>query len=282
MLNKKIFIKNNSSPLTPIPTKMRPKNTLKNKIKAIFFDIYGTLFISASGDISLAQKNSAENLKISQLLKKYQIKKNITELLKEFFQAIKSKHKILKKQGIDYPEIIIEEIWMQVLNVKDKEKAKDFSLEYELIVNPIYPFPHLKKILKTFQKNLIPLGIISNAQFFTPLLFPAFLGQNLKELGFLEEFLFFSYEHQQAKPSLFLFEKAKTALKKQHISPQNTLYLGNDMLNDIYPARTIGFQTALFAGDKRSLRLRKNNQICNHISPELIITELNQLLEFTI
>ena len=66
-------------------------------------------------------------------------------------------------------------------------------------------------------------------------------------------------------------------LKAKGIQPVSVLYLGNDMLNDIYPARTVGFQTALFAGDRRSLRLRKDDPRCAALSPDLVVTDLGQL-----
>ena len=55
------------------------------------------------------------------------------------------------------------------------------------------------------------------------------------------------------------------------------LYLGNDMLNDIWAAAQVGFRTALFAGDARSLRLREDREEIGDISPNAVITELKQL-----
>jgi putative hydrolase of the HAD superfamily len=51
------------------------------------------------------------------------------------------------------------------------------------------------------------------------------------------------------------------------------------MLNDMLPAYAEGFQTALFAGDKRSLRLREDDPRCKNLSPDLVITDLRQLVK---
>ncbi len=51
--------------LTPLPTSLEPGGALTEKIKCVLFDIYGTLFISGSGDISLADKKSPEIEKIN-------------------------------------------------------------------------------------------------------------------------------------------------------------------------------------------------------------------------
>ena len=47
------------------------------------------------------------------------------------------------------------------------------------------------------------------------------------------------------------------ALGKNGVAPGEVLYVGNDMLNDVYAAGQVGFRTALFAGDQRSLRMRQ-------------------------
>jgi putative hydrolase of the HAD superfamily len=100
----------------------------------------------------------------------------------------------------------------------------------------------------------------------------------VKNLGFDPSLIFYSYRFEVAKPSPVLFGKAAETLKAKGIQPSDVLYLGNDMLNDIYPAKASGFQTALFAGDKRSLRLRADDSRCKKLTPDLVITDLIQLI----
>ena len=52
------------------------------------------------------------------------------------------------------------------------------------------------------------------------------------------------------------------------------------MLNDIYPAAAAGFITALFAGDRRSLRLRKEHPACKGLQPDAIVLDLEDLKIF--
>ncbi|MEQ8837627.1 MAG: HAD family hydrolase, partial [Lacipirellulaceae bacterium] len=62
------------------------------------------------------------------------------------------------------------------------------------------------------------------------------------------------------------------------ITPAETLYVGNDMRNDIWPAAKVGFKTALFAGDERSLRLREDEPNRDQRpEPDAVVTELDQL-----
>ena len=90
----------------------------------------------------------------------------------------------------------------------------------------------------------------------------------------------YSYKFLKAKPDHTLFIPVLNNLnKKYNIKPENTLFIGNDMLNDIYSAQQTGMKTALFAGDQRSLRLRKDNDLIKGIKPDFILTELNQIFK---
>ena len=43
-------------PLYPHATALQPSGELATKVKCIMFDVYGTLFISGSGDIGIAKQ----------------------------------------------------------------------------------------------------------------------------------------------------------------------------------------------------------------------------------
>lgn len=278
------IIKKNVKPLRPIPTALKPKGFLKKPVQVVLFDIYGTLFMSGSGDISVAEENiSSEEEKtknLNMLLDRYRINRNGREVLSLYFSKIKDTHSELRKHGIDYPEVQIDRVWMDILHFNDIVTARKFSIEYEAVVNPVWPMPCLRAMIKSLTKRGARLGIISNAQFFTPFLFEAFFHKGPQELGFEKALSFYSFEYQCAKPSLLLYRGAVKVLEEMGIAPAKVVYVGNDMLNDVMPAKHTGFQTALFAGDKRSLRLRQDDSRCKGIIPDLVFTHLMDLAEF--
>lgn len=198
MIEKK-FIRRYLRRLAPLPTSLTPQGKLKENIRCVLFDIYGTLFISGSGDISLARKNSPETQQLRQLLRKYAIRKMPQTLLNEFYGAVETVHDKLRNKGVDYPEIDIEQIWMQVLQNDDANTIRQFAVEFELIVNPVYPMPNLAVMLSACRHQNILMGIISNAQFYTPFLFRWFLNSDLHSLGFNQDLLFYSYRFKVAK-----------------------------------------------------------------------------------
>jgi putative hydrolase of the HAD superfamily len=273
------LIRNYRAEMAPLPTTLTPGGNLCGEIQCILFDIYGTLFISGSGDISDSRKSLVPDQKLERLVQQYAIGKPARALVIELHAAIEFEHRRLKDAGIDYPEIKIDRIWQQILGFVDIEMVRKFAVEYELIVNPVCPMPGLENLLSACRRQNLAMGIISNAQFFTPLLFEWFLDDRIEGLGFDSELVFLSYRVGYAKPSAKLFKMAASAIEDKGFDTAATLFVGNDMLNDIYPADQLGFQTALFAGDARSLRLREDDSRCQNLSADLILTDLEQIVD---
>ncbi|MBW1835100.1 MAG: HAD family hydrolase [Deltaproteobacteria bacterium] len=267
------ILSNYITPLNPIPTSLKKTGKIDGKIKCILFDIYGTLFISGSGDISIAEKKSHNIHRLEQLLLKYDIKKKPHIILDNLFSAIKKKHDEMRGKGIDFPEVEIDRI-------NDLVFIRKFAVEFEMLVNPVYPMPHIRELLFACKDSKLLTGIISNAQFYTPYLFKWLLGSDMPDLGFHNDLIIFSYKFGYAKPSTFLFQLAAKKLNNMNIQENSVLYIGNDMLKDIYPAKKTGFKTALFAGDSRSLKMRKDDPKCKNLSADIILTDLSQLFDF--
>jgi len=279
--------------MEPQPTGTSAKLSKPDGIKAVLFDVYGTLLISGSGDLSIArQTNTGTAIRdafqtIGQTIDTDIGSSALSEL---FFTTIEKSRSHLSANGIDYPDIDIRNIWLQIweklysdgiVSVEPQIEAIPLlSNEYECRVNPTWPMPHVMDILEVMRESGLVTGIVSNAQFFTPLLFEAHLHSSLSDLGFDKRICFFSYEQKVAKPSPMFFEKCMNTLYQLYsIRPEEALYVGNDMLNDIWPSQKLGFRTCLFAGDKRSLRWREENPFMKDVESDLIATDLIQLKE---
>jgi putative hydrolase of the HAD superfamily len=204
-------------------------------------------------------------------------------------ESIAEAQALRRSEGIEYPEVDIIAVWRQVLaklfprvSSPDVSQARlrRLALEYECRTNPVWPMPGMRATLAALQASGRRLGIVSNAQFYTPLMFHALLDETTDELGFDRRLCAWSYKVLEGKPSVRLFRQVLDELTTAHgIGPEQTLYVGNDMLKDIWPARQLGFKTALFAGDRRSLRLREDDERCQGLQPDLVIDQLSQLVE---
>ncbi len=265
-------------PMAPIPTGIPPDLSKLQPFSAMLFDVYGTLLVSGAGDIGFNQKPTESVDGLYDLLHRYGLHQTPDRLAEALELAIARSHDASRQLGIDYPEVDIVQIWRQVLGMDDISRVKNFALEYELMVNPVYPMPGLKDLLWACKTCTIPMGLISNAQFYTVCLLEWFLGTPLEMGGFDRRLLFFSWREGHAKPSMHMFNLAKAALLGMGIPAGSVLMVGNDMQNDILPAKAVGFKTALYAGDRRSLRLRESDIHCRDVSPDLTVTDLRQLI----
>jgi putative hydrolase of the HAD superfamily len=265
--------------MQPVAAGVEPAGRLRGRVEAVLFDIYGTLLISRSGDIHAARRNVETAGQLDELLERFQPAVSREELLDTFFRKIESVRSAMRANGVDHPEVEIDRIWQEVLNLSDPVAARRFALEFEMIVNPCYPMPHARELFPALRKRGMFMGIISNAQFFTPLVFRELMGVSPESAGCSESLIFYSYRHGCAKPSHRLFQAAARQLQKLGTQPQHALYAGNDMRNDILPAGAEGFQTVLFAGDGRSLRTCSEDARCAGQRPDLVITDWRQLTD---
>jgi putative hydrolase of the HAD superfamily len=265
-------------PLSPIPTSLKMSGRLRQPIACLLFDIYGTLFVSGSGDIGTLTQKIGQEKQLMYLLRTYGIRMTHAVLMQQFSDRIKQEHDRLRTKGIAFPEVLIEDIWQKILPFQPADQIRDFAVQFELIVNPVWPMPYLEELLSACKNAGLYMGIISNAQFYTPYLFEWFFPTDLLTIGFDPALIFYSCRFGEAKPSLKLFMAAERQLRLMDIKPQQVVYIGNDVRNDILPAQKTGFQTVLFAGDSRSLRLRENDPICSSVVSDLVVTDLEQLL----
>jgi putative hydrolase of the HAD superfamily len=264
--------------LKPIPTQATPKLEGLRTYQAVLFDVYGTLLISGAGEIGRGCASTLQREQLRQLLRRYAIGVSPEHLKRAFEEAVQASHTASRQEGVDYPEVDIVQIWQHVLGVADLAWIAEFALEYELLTNPVDPMPGVNDLLNAIRAADISMGLISNAQCYTTFVLEGLLGRSLANCGFNRHLLFYSWMEGHAKPSRVMFERARSALREMAIPAASVLYVGNDMRNDIVPAASVGFNTALFAGDQRSLRLRESDADCRHVTPDVIVTDLRQLI----
>ncbi len=282
-------------PMEPEAPDLCPNLKKEKPVKAVIFDIYGTLLISSSGDIDQAvftEENMKEALKAGGFADEKTKTEAYSFLLKELPVKIASNQKETAANGHPYPDVDIFKVWNEMLAEAEKkgwlkrtgdESLADTIIVFEILSNKVSPMPGMKEVLETLKAKNIPLGIVSNAQFYTPIIMNYFLTGEFsmrQEIEFFEpELTAFSFSELRAKPDVELFEKIIPALgQKYKIKPSETVFVGNDILKDVYTAKKTGMQTMLFAGDTRSLRLRETDERVRGLFPDFIITDLKQIL----
>lgn len=228
-------------------------------IRAVLFDIYGTLLESAAGDRPPATGRLPERSEGES-----------AELLERLQRAIAVRH---AASPFPYPEVDIVEIWAELLPDLPPQEAATYALAAEEALTPLTAMPGAREVLHALAGRRLPLGLLSNAQRHTPVLLERHLGE---AAGCFDPRLCrFSWREERAKPDPWLFESLRETLAGLGIAAAETLYVGNDVAKDILPARACGFRTALHLGSG-ALRWRGRNR--HDCGADWLLGDLRELL----
>jgi FMN phosphatase YigB (HAD superfamily)/glycosyltransferase involved in cell wall biosynthesis len=209
--------------------------------RAVIFDIYGTLLIAPHGRV---RADHFTDPVLRDILRNHGFDPPVSPS-SDLYDAVCRHH---SAAGVDYPEVDLRILWREVLNLEPGTDTTSLVAELEEAWHPSHPMPGAEQAIGHLARSGLSLGLLSNAQ-----------SNTLASLGgvadlFATELTILSYQHGLAKPSPGLFQILTERLAGHGISPAETLFVGNDPLQDIVPAATAGFQTALFTGHADSIR----------------------------
>ncbi|ERP30966.1 HAD family hydrolase [Chitinivibrio alkaliphilus] len=277
-------------------------------IQAVIFDVYGTLvdyWQNAFNDeeekgalLRSVFTQTSDFFHFTPFLEKINPSMSPGETLFDFYHnLIGMKHEEARKKGKDFPEIEIDEIWHVILSILENngyvptgyiedlprnEAARIVAYYYNFFALNRGFFPEVFATLQALRQDNISLGILSNAQFYTPIDMNHFLREqsnntvvDLYELFDLD-LCFYSYQYGIAKPGEFLYTRLLSALKSMEIAPSQTLFVGNDLELDMMSAREVGLRTAFFTGNKESTFLHGRGE---EFVPDLSFSHFSQLPE---
>lgn len=276
-------------PMKPTATDVIAQTASLGDIKAVIFDVYGTLVISGSGDVGSAE-TSKSSVSLAGVLSEAGIHispQGKTLLTVEtLHQSIAQLNDARRSESCPKPEVDIAEAWRSMLTgfVDESDRQSNrvvaAAAMHEAAANPTWPMPGATELLASLQSLDLKVGIVSNAQVFTPPLVADLLGDSdFSSEGFEPDLCFFSNRFRQAKPGPRLFDGLRESLSRHGIQPHQAVYVGNDMLNDVWAASMAGLKTAWFAGDGRSCRPRSDDPRCRSLRPDVVLTDLAQLLD---
>lgn len=213
------------------------------KIRAVIFDIYGTVLQVGPPPAQ------ADDLWSKLFADIFQKPPWLTRL--DFSvacnRAITLRHNAAHARGIPKPEILWPSILTEVVSGFAKLKVaaqKEFVYRQMQIGRSLTLVPGIAPALRWLVDKRCPLGIASNAQAYTlteleTLLKPEGLGLN----NFAPDLRVWSFENGFSKPDPHVFQMLRVRLEARHIAPNEAIVVGDRLDNDVTPARQQGFQT---------------------------------------
>ncbi|MBN1243038.1 MAG: HAD family hydrolase [Spirochaetales bacterium] len=261
-------------PVEPLPPPALPGSfasllgrALPRRPRAILFDVYGTLLSSDAGEVGVHRASveavaprdarSSRRHRLDAALAAFGVTLGPEEFESEFARVVRRIHAEGRSRGLVQPEVDAPAVVAEITGF-DARRAREFCVERECAVNPAAAMPGAAELLARAKAAGLLLGLVSNAQFYTPLALEAAFGATLDELGFDPAVRVLSHELGAAKPDRAPYALAAALLAEKGVRPEDAVMVGNDLANDVEPARELGFMTALFAGDGRSLRLGRS------------------------
>lgn len=232
-------------------------------IRAVIFDVYGTLLIAPPGGF---KPDPAFDLILSSIIGSFGHTPPAEPTL-AVHQLIRQHH---QSSPHPHPEVDLRTIFRELLKTDADPTPMIQAIEDARLT--CEPMPGAAETIRSLLARDIQLGILSNAQSNTLTVLDRLLGGVLPL--FRPDLTILSYQHGVAKPSPELFQLLTERLAAVGISPGETLYVGNDPSQDVIPAKAAGFLTALFTGHPSSLR----PGACD---PDLQLQSLSEILTAT-
>lgn len=240
---------------------------------AVVVDVYGTILASASGECS-AQDSAASGASAG----------FPPDMAERLGAIIRHDHERQREQGMAWPEVDAPLVFARALAMPQDDLAYTQGaracVAWECAMNPCAAMPGAADALGALRARGLSLGIVSNAQFYSPLFMEAAFGAPLYGkggLGFDPELVLWSYRTKRAKPDRWMFDELASRLRRRGVPAGRALYVGNDALSDCAAAGEAGFMTALFAGDARSCKPRVGHQRVQAMPPSTIVASWDAL-----
>ena len=209
--------------------------------RAVFFDLYGTLI-----DIKTDEYDPWTYVVLSQYLSYHSVIIDPDELKKTYFEGIKQS---LNQSGETYPEVDVYKVFHAIMHRYGRRK---YSMQ--VILDAIMLFRSLTirqfSVFPGIYDLLVPLGrkyktaIISDAQW-------SFSESEIAKLG-LDRFFktrILSSRLGYKKPETKIFD---IAMEKMKVSPEQSVYIGDNPPKDLIGAKNAGMKFLLFRSECKS------------------------------
>jgi FMN phosphatase YigB (HAD superfamily) len=273
-------------------------------IRAVAWDVYGTLLRISDGEL-LFQHPQAMRMEVAldKTLQEFNLWHSMSRKPGapwEYLQTLYLRaYDDLRLAGSgrkgDLTEIDAAKLWRKVLGKLDLDEYTYDETLYgdldELSEKMAYFFHSALQgveaatgaldTLTLLSQAGIVSGVVADGQCFTPVQMLRALGQQgtLPAAGFLWEprATVLSFGEGVRKPSKSLYLRAIERFRSLGLEPQQVLYVGARLREDLTIAKSLGFRTVLYAGDKVSLRAALADLRDPAVKPDRMITELIQV-----
>ena len=286
---------------TVTPVKAKPHLVALRGIRAVLWNVYGTLLAIPLGELLFEHPQAfIMSNALDKTIQEFKMWASMSrkpgqpsDYMLAIYQQILLENKT-GPAGERFPEPASDRIWETILKrllQKDykfdtnfygalNEFSRKVAYFFHASLQGTACYPGAAQMVQHLAEKGIVQGLLGEGQSFTPVQLARGLRAQDAHLRVpWGEQVTLSYECRGRKPSERLFRLALERLQTHKIAAHEVLHVGSRIKEDILPARRLGMKTALFAGDKASLQATPE-QLKDPLSrPDILLTELTQLVE---
>lgn len=284
------------------PPKAKPHLT-QLPVKAVMWTVYGTLVAVPQGELLFEHPQEfVTDAALDKVIKEFKMWNSMSRKpgapaaqLREQYTKQLTMMRMAGSGGEKYPEVAVERAWEEIVKkLRDysfdvatygslNEYARKMAYFYHASIQGAGAYPRAAETVRMLFEGRKTQGLLADGQCFTPGQLFRCLKQQDPDFepapAFPANLRFISAERKAKKPSDTLFKLAAQALAEKGIRPGEVLHVGSNLARDIGPAKKHGFRTALFAGDRNSLAATPEQLKDPATRPDVMLTELPQVLE---
>jgi FMN phosphatase YigB (HAD superfamily) len=287
----------------PAPPKARPHLTPLPEIRAVLWNVYGTLLCISEGELKFEAANDfIMEVALDKTIHEFKMWNAMSRkpgqpsaYMREVYQKVLDEVRLAP--GEKHPEILAERVWENIIKkLFQKEYTFDagfygslneFSRKiayfFHASLQGTACYPGAAEALQSLSGAGLAQGLLADGQCFTTVQLQRGLQRQQEDFD-LNAVVplanrWISCDHRCRKPSDNLYRIALRGLKEKGIDPHETLHIGTSVARDIVPAKRVGMRTCLYAGDKTSLSATPEQLKESANRPDVLITELPQIAE---
>jgi FMN phosphatase YigB (HAD superfamily) len=293
------------APPKATPIKARPHLARLPQVRAVLWNVYGTLLAIPQGELLFEHANAfIMNNGLDKTIQEFKMWASMSRKPGQPSEYLLSQYRLLLTEqlsvpggGERYPEAQAERVWETILKrlmTKDYRFDASFYGSMNELSRKVAYFFHASlqgtacydgaaRALRHVRDSGLSQGLLADGQCFTPVqlgrgVAAQELGESLEEL-LSEGLTALSCDVRGKKPSERLFRRAVELLQEKGLSPAEVLHVGSRVSQDLMPAKRLGMLTGLFAGDKASLQATAEQLKEASSRPDVLLTELEQIVE---
>lgn len=273
-------------------------------IRAVVWNLFGTLVRVTDGELQLTHHQELRmQVALEKTIAEFNMWNSMTRkpgapweyILPKYRAALEDLELTTAAPPGEFAHVNGASVWRRILDMlgqKEYQYDEDFYGDLDQLSEKIAFFfqrclqgveaaPHALEALTHVSQCGLTQGLLADAQPFSLIqALRAFRQQGklppLSEL-FDPACLVLSHQIGVRKPSAGLYNACLQRFADKGIEPEQILYVGNRLQSDLAVAKRLGMRTALYAGDKLSLKATSAEINHRDLRPKRLLTDLIQI-----